>query len=386
MFLTIYFCVAAACWLGICGGALFHLRWARRLPSFAALIAESDASMVERVRCSVVIAARDEVERIEATVRHLLAQTGVEMEVIVVDDRSTDGTGEILRRLAAEDSRVRTERVEVLPDGWLGKCHACHRGAETATGEWILFTDADSWSRPDLISRALLVAERDSVDHITLTMGVTPATLAGRAWHITFLMTLAGYVSGANRDRPKAHIGMGAFNLVRASAYRACRGYEALRMEVLDDIRLGLLLHRAGGRTRGFIGGDDMDCDWGVTASRMIQHTEKNYFAAADFNVVAALFLSFGNTLLWLAGIVGPFTGTPAGIAAGFGLLSMILPANIVAKRLGWSPLTALATPLFFPLMLYAILRSTVLTLRQGGIRWRETFYPLAALRAGRVR
>ena len=155
---------------------------------------------------------------------------------------------------------------------------------------------------------------------------------------------------------------------------------------MLDDVRIGLLLRRAGSRTRGFIGGDDMDCDWGVTASRMIQHMEKNYFAAADFNVAAALFLSFGNTLLWLAGIVGPFTGTPAGIAAGFGLLSMILPAGVVARRLGWPPLSALATPFYFPLIFYAILRSTVLTLRQGGIRWRDTFYPLAALRAGRVR
>ena len=217
-------------------------------------------------------------------------------------------------------------------------------------------------------------------------MGVRPATLAGQAWHIGFEMSLAGYFSGANRDRPDGHIGMGAFNLVRASAYRACGGYEALRMEVLDDVRLGLLLRRAGSRTRGFIGGDDMDCDWGVTARRMIQHMEKNYFAAAEFRTAAALCLSFGNTLLWLAGIAGPFTGTRAGLAPGLGLLSMILPASVVAPRLGWSPLSAIATPFFLPLMFYAILRSTVLTLRQGGIQWRDTFYPLAALRAGRVR
>ena len=386
MFFTIFFSIAAVCWMGISLGALFHLRWARRMPSLGALMASHQTRAGGEVRCSIVIAARDEAARIEGTVRHLLAQTGVAVEIIVVDDRSTDATGEILRRLAAEDSRVRTERVDVLPEGWLGKCYACHRGASAATGEWILFTDADSWLRPDLIARALLVAERERADHITLTMGVAPATLAGRAWHIGFVMSLAGYFSGANRDRPGGHIGMGAFNFVRASAYRACGGYEALRMEVLDDVRLGLLLRRAGSRTRGFIGGDDMDCDWGVNARRMIQHMEKNYFAAADFNVVAALCLSFGNTLLWLAGIAGPFTGTPTGIAAGIGFLSMILPANIVARRLGWSPLSAIATPFFLPLMFYAILRSTILTLRQGGIRWRDTFYPLAALREGRVR
>ncbi len=386
MFLTVFFTVAAGCWLGISLGALFHLRWARRLPALATLTAAGEPRAGGEVRCSVVIAARDEAARIEATVRRLLAQSGVAVEVIVVDDRSTDGTAEILRRLAAEDGRVRTARVDVLPEGWLGKCHACHRGAGAATGEWILFTDADSCLRPDLIARALLVAEREGVEHIALTMGVRPATLAGQAWHIGFVMSLAGYFSGANRDRPDGHIGMGAFNLVRTSAYRACGGYEALRMEVLDDVRLSLLLRRAGSRTRGFIGGDDMDCDWGVTARSMIQHMEKNYFAAAEFRTAAALCLSLGNTLLWLAGIVGPFTGTRAGLAAGLGLLSMSLPASVVARRLGWSPLIALATPFFFPLMFYAILRSTVLTLRQGGIRWRGTSYPLAALRAGRVR
>ena len=155
MLLAIYFTVAAGCWLGIALGALFHLR---RLPARAlrAPLATAHESRVgAEVRCSVVIAARDVAARIEATVRRLLAQSGVAVEVIVVDDRSTDGTGEILRRLAAEDSRVRTERVDVLPEGWLGKCHACQRGAGAATGEWILFTYADSWLRPDLIARTL---------------------------------------------------------------------------------------------------------------------------------------------------------------------------------------------------------------------------------------
>ena len=386
MFLIIFFSVAAVCWLGMSLGALYHLRWAKRLPSLAALSTSQSPGAIGEVRCSVVIAARDEAERIEATVRRLLGQKGVAMEVIVVDDRSTDGTGEILRRLAAEDGRVRTERVEPLPDGWLGKCYACHRGANMAAGEWILFTDADSWLTPDLIRRAMMLAERDGVEHIALTMGVKPASLPARAWHIGFIMSLASYFSRTNRDEPEGHIGMGAFNLVRTTAYRKSGGYEALRMTVIDDIRLGLLVRRAGGRTRGFIGGDDMDCDWGVTARRMIHHMEKNYFAAAEFSVTGALCLSFGNTLLWLAGVIGPMTGTPAGIAAGLALLSLSLPANVVARRLGWSPLSAIAVPFCLPLMFYAILRSTVLTLRQGGIRWRDTFYPLAALRDGRVR
>jgi len=386
MILTLLFAVAAASWFLMALGAAVLLRHARRLPSLAELCGDSGGPVDEAPFCSIVIAARDEGTRIESTVRRLLAQTGVKVEVIVVNDRSRDETEEILQRLAAEDLRVHPLQVATLPEGWLGKCHACHLGAEAAKGNWILFTDGDSWLKPDLIQRALLVAAREKVEHITMTMGVEPETLAGRAWHIAFLMTLAGHFAGVNRDRPKAYLGMGAFNLVKSDAYRACGGYEALRMTIVDDLRLGFLLRRAGCRTRGFIGGNDLQCDWGVNATRMIAHMEKNYFAAADFRLGAAMCLSIGNTLQWLAAILGPFTGKPAGMAAGLGLLAMILPASMITRRLGWSLWSAVATPFFLPLVFYAILRSTVLTVSQKGVWWRDTFYPLAALRAGTVR
>ena len=131
-----------------------------------------DGANTGLVSCSVVVAARDEDTRLEETVRHLLAQRDVAVDVIVVDDRSMDRTGDILRRLASADARVQARRVESLPDGWLGKCHACHVGAGAATGEWILFTDADCWLKPDVIARALRVADREEADHITLTPGV----------------------------------------------------------------------------------------------------------------------------------------------------------------------------------------------------------------------
>ena len=110
---------------------------------------------------------------------------------------------------------------------------------------------------------------------------------------------------------------MGAFNLVRTSAYRECGGYEALRLTVLDDVRLGLLLRRAGKRTRGFIGGDDVECHWGTTVRGMIQVMEKNYFAAIDFLLATALVAGLGGVLIWCFAIVGPLTGMAAGEAAG---------------------------------------------------------------------
>jgi len=395
MWLTVLFSAVALVFGLMTSSALFHLRWVRRLPSAdppsrpeirGASARQAHGLPAPPVRCSVVVAARDEAARIETTVHRLLTQADVDLELIVVDDRSADGTPAILRRLAAGDGRVRTTRVDVLPHGWLGKCYACHIGAGLATGEWILFTDADCWLKRDVIARAVRVADRERADHVTLTPGNAPTTAGARAWHLAFLMTLADWISGVNRDRPKAYLGMGAFNLLRATAYRECGGYEALRLTVLDDVRLGLLLRRAGKRTRAFIGGDDTECLWGTTVRDMIAVMEKNYFAAINFRLAPALIVGIGGPLLWLAAVVGPFTGTLAGVAAGIALLSLMVPAAILARRLGWSWDRAALTPFIYPALFYAVLNSAVTTSRQGGIWWRETFYALDTLRDGMVR
>src|SRR6185436_17014531 len=265
MWMTLIFDGTAALFLAMTIAVLQQLRWVRRLPSL-----DSFAATQSHVRCSVIIAARDEEGRIEQTIRHLLAQREVGLEIVVVDDRSTDRTGEILRRLAQDDSRVQVKRVDALPEGWLGKCHACHVGASAATGDWILFTDADCWLKPDVIARAVRVAERDGADHVTMSPGTVIESFGARAWHLLFLTSLLNWFSGVNRDRPKSYMGIGAFNLVRTTAYRQCGGYEALRLTVLDDIKLGLLLRRAGKRTRGFLGVEDVECHWATTIGGMV--------------------------------------------------------------------------------------------------------------------
>jgi hypothetical protein len=385
---VIVFSGTAALFLAMTVAVLVHQRWARRLPALAALRATRglDFASPGPVTCSVVVAARDEQTRLEGTVRHLLAQEDVAVEVIVVDDRSTDRTGDILRRLASEDARVRARKVESLPDGWLGKCHACHVGASAATGEWILFTDADCWLKRDVIARGLRVADREKADHITLTPGVAAETLGARAWHLAFLSRLASWISGVNRDRSNAYLGLGAFNLVRASAYRECGGYEALHLTILDDVKLGLLLRRAGKRTRAFIGGDDVECQWGTSVPAMIKIMEKNYFAAADFRTGPVLAAGLLATMLVSAAVIGPWTGTAAGMAAGLAPWSLSLPAAVFARRLGWSLRSAAVAPLLYPVFVYALVTSAVVTLRQGGVRWRDTFYTLDILRRGNVR
>jgi hypothetical protein len=151
-------------------------------------------------------------------------------------------------------------------------------------------------------------------------------------------------------------------------------------------MKLGLLLRRAGHRTRAFLGGDDVECDWGATAWSTVKIMEKNYFATVNYRVgvvlAGTLFVMFVFSIVML----GLFSGTAVGLAAGVSPLLLLLPAAILARRLGWSCHSAIYVPFMFPLFLYSVLNSTFVTLRQGGVRWRDTFYPLETLRAGNLR
>lgn len=130
----------------------------------------------------------------------------------------------------------------------------------------------------------------------------------------------------------------------------------------------------------------DVECHWGTTVGSMVKIVEENYFAALDYRtglvIAGSVFVMLISAIL----VLGIISGTPAGFAAGLSPLSLILSAAILARRVGWSWPCAVLMPFMFPVFLYTLLNSTFVTLRQGGIRRRETFHPLKTLRAGNVR
>jgi hypothetical protein len=368
--------------VALAASMLAHQRWAQPLPALDALPPDDAAA----TRVSIVVAARDEAEGLEASVRGFLAQRDVPIEVIVASDRSVDGTVAIVRRLAAEDARVRLVEIAALPERWLGKTHALHLGARVATGDWLLFTDADCHLSPDVIARALRLAARDRVDHVALTPSPITATIGGYAWHYVFLASLIDWFARANQDAPEGYVGFGAFNLVRASTYRAFGGHEALRLTVLDDVRLGLLVRRAGGKCRGFLGGRDTRCHWGTTLGQGIRLTEKNYFAAIHYRGGVAWGLGIVVTLLWAGVGAALASGTVLGLVSALSGGLLALPAIVFSRRLHWPIAGALLAPIVHSLAVYAVVRSALLTWRRGGVQWRDTFYPLPLLRDGDVR
>jgi glycosyltransferase involved in cell wall biosynthesis len=373
----------AALWFLVTLRTLQCLRWCAPLPAPSTIPLESPLPKV-----SVVIAARDEGARIKRTVGGLLAQEGIELELIVVDDRSRDDTPRILAELAREDSRLSVVRVDELPPRWLGKCHACSRGAERAQGEWLLFADGDVHMGTDLIRRAIAVARREQADHLTLMPGLNCTGVLTRATVLAFgqLMSLHAPAAEINQDRGKRAIGVGAFNLLRREAYCRLGGHEPLRMEVLDDMKLGLLVRRAGLRGRVYSGLDEYEVEWAHSIPQVIRALEKNWFAAVEYQLLPALLIVFVLFGSWFGAFLAPLYEPVWGWLAFAAVLSTMFPAMAQARLSRWPWYSAILAPLGYPIFATAGVHSIWKTLRQGGVRWRETFYPLNELRAGVVR
>ncbi len=338
-------------------------------------------------RLSVIVPARDEAAAIGPCLESLLAQDHPDLEIIAVDDRSTDGTGAVMDEMAARSGgRLRVEHITALPAGWLGKCHALHVGAARATGEFVLFTDGDVIFEPSALSCAVAHATREDADQVVAMPGLLSETLGERVLLQFFVSVLFSAFPPwrAMNPRTAAFCGTGAFNLVRRSLWERLGGHRRLRLEVIDDVMLGREIKRAGGRVRVFAARDLIRVRWHATVAGLIRGLEKNFFAALRYRVTsAALGIIAMLALAWWP-IAGMFLGPPPARALCAVTAVVIWPiAGGGMRRFTGLPLWLVwTTPLGAASLGVAVMRSTWVTLRQGGVRWRDTFHPLAELRA----
>ena len=340
-------------------------------------------------RVSIIVPARNEEETVEQSLRSLLALDYDNFEVIAVNDRSTDHTGEIMDAIEKEfRPLIRVVHHNELPPGWLGKTHAMWTATNLATGEWVLFTDADVIFKPDSLRRALAYAEAEPADHVVLFPRMIMKT-PGERMMIAFFQTLFmfGHRPWKVAD-PKAddHMGVGAFNLVRRRVYEAVGTYEALRMEVVDDMKLGKVVKNGGFAQRNVFGADLISIRWGRGAMGIVNNLTKNFFAVLSFQRWRTVLSAFGLAFLNL----GPFLGV--WLAHGWARLPFAVAlASIFVIYVGMSrrssvpPYYFVLHPVSTSLFIYTLLRSMVLTLWRDGVVWRGTKYPLEELRKGLV-
>ena len=349
-------------------------------------------------RVSIIVPARNEEADIERALKTLLSLDYDNYEVIAVNDRSTDRTGEIMERVAQSHSTktalggppavLRVIHHTELPPGWLGKTHAMWTAANQATGDWILFTDADVMFKPDSLRRALAYAEAEPADHVVLFPRMVMKR-PGEYMMIAFFQTMFMFghrpwkVADPTTDD---HMGVGAFNLVRRRVYDAVGTYEALRMEVLDDMKLGKVVKKAGFAQRNVFGGDLISIRWAHGALGVVNNLTKNFFAVLSFQWWRTLLSVFGLAYL----NYGPFLGTflahgYARVPYAAALGSMLLIYIGMGLRSGVPPYYFVLHPASTTLFIYTLLRSMFLTLWNDGIVWRGTKYPLEELRKGMV-
>jgi len=344
-------------------------------------INEEEIDAIDPPKVTTVIAARDEADHIKNTIDGLLAQSHVDLSIVVINDGSRDETPAILDRIAEIEDRVKVIHIDTLPEGWIGKCYALHRGTSEAQGRWILLTDADIRMKPDVIARAVAIAESEQAHHICLLPSQRNATRLGQASLLMLFLGMPDAFRKANRD--KLGVGFGAFNLVRADALSDIGGFESLRLEVVDDHQLGLLLHRNGKRTRRFFAGHNVEMDFARTPADVVRAIEKNAFAIIRYSIWIACLLAVISGAMLFGAFAGPFTGTFLGLSASLAFLALSVPGIMFARRFNWPVSAGLLAPLGFIIVLIGGANSIVKTLWRGGVQWRDRFYSLDELRKG---
>lgn len=314
---------------------------------------------------SIVIPARDEGAHVLAALRAKLSDGYPALEVVLVDDRSTDDTGAQARSL--NDPRLTVTRVDTLPDGWLGKVNALQQGLQVARGEWILFSDADVHLAPGTLTRVISWAETEGVDHVSTLPKIIPAgpaiTLALTAF-FRFIVTFAR-LWAVERPDSNAAAGVGAFNLFRRSALEKSEGLSWLKMEIADDMGLGVMLKRSGARQRVLVAQDAVSLEFYPSVRVMARALEKNGAQAPAGMTLLGLGLLGALELGYLAAL-----GSAAPPVQGLGLISWLLAAATQFGICRWMKLPGWPAVLpglgLLPLA-FAVGRSALLAWRRGG-------------------
>ena len=333
---------------------------------------------------SIIVAACNEEATLEPALRSLLGQEYPNLEIIVIDDRSTDNTWQLLQRIAVEFPHLKLHKIERLPEGWLGKNHALYTGAGMADGEILLFTDADIVMERTTLSRAVNFLVRHRADHLSLvfrniTRGALLNGMIVDALGGLFLL-LRPWAVG--RKNSRAFIGIGAFNMLTASAYRRLGGHGDLKMHPIDDVMLGRKVKQAGMRQYCLLGGDFVTVRWYGSVREMVNGLMKNIFAMYGYRI--------GYAAAGVAGIV-TMTIVPAwGVVLCRGWAKLFFGLAVLGRlliftvnsRLMKVNLRSLPFSLLTPyLIVYIIFRAVWTTLKQQGIEWRGTRYPLCELK-----
>ena len=336
----------------------------------------------EGAAVSILIPARDEAANIRAALAGATAQRGVTVEVVVLDDGSTDGTDGMVEAAAARDPRIRLIRGTDLPAGWNGKQHACHQLAQAATMPLLMFVDADVRLSPDAAARMDGYRTRRGLDLVSGFPRQITDTLPEAIVIPQILMLLLGYLPFAFARlfrAPGFAAGCGQLMLVTADAYRAAGGHAAFRASMHDGLNLPRNVRIAGGRT------DILDAtplaetrmydNWADIWSGFSKNATEGMAKPVALPVWTVL-LAGGHLLPFATLLLGWLAGNDAAVAFSLCALALILvPRALLAWRVRQGPLAVLLHPVGVAVTL-AIQWTALIGARRGKrATWRGRSY-----------
>ena len=338
---------------------------------------------------TVIVPACNEEETIQATLRSLLASTGVRLQIVAVDDRSTDRTGALMDAVAIETQAAdASHQLEVihnreLPEGWLGKPYAMNLALKRATAPWLLLTDGDVVFHPQALELSVRYAQAHEVDHLVLILTLILNTTGERAM-LAAMNALANWnirLWKVADPKAKDSFGAGGFNLVRRQVLERLGGFEALRMQVVEDLCLAWKVKRARYAQHVVLGPGLARIRWLVGPLGVVQLSEKNGFAVFGYRTWLALLACVGLAVDVVLPLAALAAGGWAAVAGGLTYAAILLAYYASRRVTQVSPWLAVFFAPAGALVLFAFLRSILLTVVRGGVKWRGTLYPLAELR-----
>ncbi len=331
-------------------------------------------------RVSLIIPARDEIEHILPATLSKLNDGYRELEIIIVDDRSVDGTREVISQLATEDPRIKPIYVDALPEKWLGKVWAMNLAVKEATGEYLLLSDADVYFSEGTITRAVNYALEKDLGQLAVIPKLTAPRFHLQSSLSVFMRNFPISTRTWEVSNPdsNAYVGIGAFGLISKKAYDKTRGFEWLRMEPADDVGLGKMLKDSGAKCDVLNGSDFVSVEWYTKIWHFVEVIQRAGISAyASFNPFIMLFLGFMTTVAELSPFIALLPVLPGWLnIVGYILTPVAVALSLFLAR--WYR-TGLLPALFFPvgsiLSGVSFIIASVRSIISGGMTWRGTFY-----------
>lgn len=340
-------------------------------------------------RVSVLVPARNEQATIGACVDAILAQEHDLHEVVVLDDGSTDATPEILAQRAENDPRLRVLTGSGLPDGWVGKPHACHVLGQNATGDLLLFVDADVCLDPRAVGRIARLLDRYEGQVLTAVPAQQTGSLIEHIvlplLHLTYTAWLPLFLVHASRD-PRLLAANGQVLAVRRDAYDHIGGFESVRSEVVDDMAFCGRAKALGQRVVFADGSTLASCRMYASASEVWRGFSKNLYEGVGASPVRLLAVM----VTYFLAFVLPYLALPAAVLlpellvpAVCGVLLNLQLRVVLAVRFKHRPISVLAHPVAV-MVLLAIALNSWRWAQRGTIRWAGRTYASRAARSAR--